>query len=112
MYSFTVFGNFDTNQDGTATAQEIHDIRAIINAWGGETSEDLQGDTDFLVLGERPILPPQPSADAPIEVIQRYLQLQRAVQKYDELFETARDTGIPVLNQNRLYTLTGLYARR
>ena len=111
-YTFAVYGNFDANDDGAATAQETQTIKAIIEEWGGTVTEDVTGDTDFVVLGTKPILPPEPKPDDPAELIQRYLRLKKAVRKYDEMFDQAVQTGIPVLNQNRLYTLTGLHARR
>ena len=44
---------------------------------------------------------------APIESIEFFISLKRQALRYDELFEKAQATSIPVLNQNRLYTLTG-----
>ncbi|MDX2115559.1 MAG: hypothetical protein SFZ24_08055 [Planctomycetota bacterium] len=111
-YTFAIYGNFDTDRDGIATPLEAQDIRGLIENWNGAVSEDITGDTDFLVLGEKPILPPQPRPSDPVELIQRYLQLRQQVTKYDELFERATAAGIPILNQNRLYTLTGVHAGR
>lgn len=106
-YTFVVFGNFDSDRDGIATPQERNGIIGLLSAWGGRMEPDITGRTDFLVLGERPVLPPQPPADAPIQVIQEYIRKQKDAQDYDRLFQTAIQTGIPVLNENRLYTLTG-----
>ena len=111
-YAFAVYGNFDTNGDGIATRQEAQDIRGLIEGWGGRVMDEVSGDTDFLVLGVKPLLPPEPKTGDPIEVIKNYLDLSQDAARYDQLFETAGQTGIPVLNQNRLYTLTGLHARR
>jgi len=106
-YTFVVFGNFDPDDDGVATPQGRNPIIGLISGWGGVVVDELSGSTDFLVLGQRPILPPEPPADAPLPIIQDFLQRQRDRQRYDRLFEIARQTGIPVLNENRLYTLTG-----
>lgn len=111
-YIFTVFGNFDTDGDEVATPQEAQHIRGLIESWNGIVRDDISGDTDFLVLGVRPILPPQPKPDDPVELIQRWVQLSRQVARYDDLFERATSAGIPILNQNRLYTLTGIHGRR
>lgn len=111
-YVFTVYGNFDTNNDRVPTPQETDEIRGFIEQWGGRIEDDITGDTDFLVLGDPPILPPEPRVDDPVEVIDRYLRLSRQADQYDRLFETAQKTGIPVLNQNRFFTLTGLTGRR
>jgi hypothetical protein len=107
VYRFVVFGNFDVNEDGVATPQEQSDLRAVVENWGGRVQEDLGGDTDFLVLGERPVLPPKPGPDSPIEILQEYIRLNRVIDRYDQLYKQAIATGLPVLNQNRLDTLIG-----
>jgi len=40
-------------------------------------------------------------------VMLRWIEQDRGVRRYDELFQRAGSTGIPVLNENRLYTLLG-----
>jgi hypothetical protein len=107
VYSFVVFGNFDTDRDAIATQAERGDIEAMVRGWGGEVVDDLTGDTDFLVLGERPQLPPRPGASAPLEVALEFQRRFNDVEKYDSLLRQATATGVPVLNENRLYTLTG-----
>jgi len=108
-YTFVVYGQFDANQDGMATSLETAELAALIQNWGGTVQDDLSGGVDFLVMGRKPLLPPQPGPGAPIEVLQEYVRLQRMVAKYDELFKTAVATSIPVLNENRLYTLIGAF---
>jgi hypothetical protein len=111
QYTFLVFGNFDANGDGRATADEQNEIKAVISEWGGKTVDSLAGDVDFLVLGQRPILPPQPPSSATEAVVLEYIRLQRLVQEYDRVQQQAAATSVPILNQNRLYTLTGKDAR-
>lgn len=110
-YRFVIFGNFDTNFDSFATPQELDDIEAIITEWGGIVEDELTGNIDFVVLGERPLLPPPPRVDDPFPVVDLYLKKQEIVNRYNELFESAGARSIPVLNQNRLYSLTGLDKR-
>lgn len=107
VYKFLVYGNFDANSDGVYTPLERNDLQAIIEAWGGRIEKDLAGDLDFLVLGERPILPPKPSPDSPIEILQEYIRLNKVIELYDEYLKKAQQTGLPVLNENRLNTLIG-----
>ncbi len=107
-YRFVVFGNFDTNFDGSSTPGEADAIRAIITEWGGVVEDELTGRTDFVVLGTRPLLPPAPRADDPFPIVERYLKLREQVDLYNAFFEDAGERSIPVLNQNRLLTLTGL----
>lgn len=107
VYKFVVFGNFDTKGTGNPTAAGRTDIAAMVTSWGGEVVDDLEGDVDFLVLGSRPVLPPRPGVDQPIEVVQEYVRLERSVNRYNELLKNATAMGLPVLNENRFYTLTG-----
>ncbi|MFN5660918.1 MAG: hypothetical protein ACK48N_02360 [Planctomyces sp.] len=107
VYTFVVFGNFDPNLTGTSTPEGAGEIKAMISAWGGRLSDQLTGDVDFLILGSRPVLPPQPPTDAPIGQIQDFLRLQQIQREYDRLVTQAAATNVPILNQNRLYTLTG-----
>jgi predicted nucleic acid-binding Zn-ribbon protein len=107
VYKFVVFGNFDAGGDGISTPSERADMVALIEAWGGKAQDDLSGDVDFVVLGEKPVLPPKPGPDVPIEVVQQYVRVEREVARYDELFRSAQASGVPVLNQNRLFTLIG-----
>lgn len=110
VYKMVVYGNFDVNNDGVATPEEGDSIRAMIEAWGGQVldaDKSLSGDTDFLVLGEKPVLPPPPSSGSDFAVVQNYIRLDQVAKKYDELYEKARGTSLPILNENRLYTLLG-----
>jgi len=106
-YRFVVYGNFDTNRDGAATTLERDDVRAMIESWGGAVVSDLGGDTDFLVLGERPITPPRPDSSAPLEVILEFQRRDQEAQRYDALYRQSQASSLPVLNENRLYTLIG-----
>ncbi len=107
VYRFVVFGVFDANRDGVADVLETEGIEALIQAWGGRVEREFSGDIDFLVLGQRPAIPPEPGPNAPFSLVQEYLAKLKLAQRYDELFAEAVATGIPVLNENRLYTLTG-----
>ncbi len=107
VYKFMVVGNFDVNRDGIATEAERIAIAALIGEWGGVVSDELSGDVDFLVMGARPTLPPPPPLDAPIPVVEQFVQAQQMIARYDELFQQAAATSLPVLNQNRLRTLIG-----
>ncbi len=107
VYKFMIYGNFDTNRDGTATPEESADIRAMIQEWGGVVVDSLQGDLDFLVLGSKPISPPTPPTSAPPELVKEYLRQKRVVTEYEEIQRQAVATSTPILNQSRFFTLVG-----
>ena len=106
-FKMVVYGNFDANRDGVSTPRERDDLVDDIRAWGGTVVDDLAGDVDFLILGTRPVVPPRPPASADIAVMSEWTRLDQIARRYDELFNRARETSIPVLNQNRLWYLIG-----
>ena len=106
-YKFVVYGNFDVNRDGRPTDGELTDVKAMIQGWGGVVVDDLVGDVDFLILGAKPILPPPPRVGDPLPVVREYMRLDDIARRYDQLQQQAISTSVPVLNQNRFYTLIG-----
>ncbi len=106
-YKFVVDGLFDINGDGRETRYERNELAALIERWGGTVVDEVTGDLDFVVLGARPVLPPEPGPGAPIAVINEYNRLQREIQRYNELMASAEATSVPLLNANRLQTLIG-----
>lgn len=106
-YKFVVDGLFDINGDGRATRFERDELAALIERWGGTVVDEVTGDLDFIVLGARPVLPPEPGPGAPIAVINEYNRLQREIQRYNDLLAAAEATSVPLLNANRLQTLIG-----
>ena len=45
-------------------------------------------------------------------IIQQFINQSRIADEYDRLFDAAVKASIPILNQNRLYTLTGIDVTR
>ena len=107
VYKFVVYGFFDADGDGVESFGETRAIEASIRNWNGRVVDSLSGDVDFVVLGTRPSLPPEPDITATAEEIQQYQEALTRVERYDNLFNTAVSAGLPVLNQNRFYTLVG-----
>ncbi|MEL6499282.1 MAG: hypothetical protein AAF937_10265 [Planctomycetota bacterium] len=107
VYVFLVAGNFDTNGDRQPTPAERVEIEALVEDWGGRTTEEFTGDVDFLVLGAPPVLPPEPSVTAPIALVEQYIRREAELKRYNDLLAQANRTSVPVLNENRLYTLIG-----
>jgi uncharacterized coiled-coil protein SlyX len=108
---FKVYGDFDIDQNGVATAQEGEIVKRLIVQWGGQLTEDVNIDTDFLVLGREPTLPTfsaERLKDDPIAQFEAD-KAAKAVAAYEEVRNKALDLRIPVLNQNRFLYLIGYF---
>ncbi|MGA1056324.1 MAG: hypothetical protein ACO3Y3_01360 [Phycisphaerales bacterium] len=112
-FKFLVYGKFDVDGDGRATAAEAEYLKQQVRDWGGVVAEgdELTGDLDFLVLGVQPTEPGPlpPTASAP--QIEARLEAQAEYDRYDRLFRRANEAQIPVLNANRFEILTGSVPR-
>ena len=107
IYSFLIFGDFDPSRTGNPSPVGQGEIRTLIEGWGGRIAPTLAGDVDFIVLGARPVIPPAPPTGAPANIVQSFTLAKRTAEEYDRLLTQAAATSIPVLNENRLYTLLG-----
>lgn len=127
-FKFYVFGNFDLDGDGQYTISDHDAVVQLIERWGGQVVNDagragqlggligqeraaqavLPLDTDFVIVGQEPEVPPQLAAgERDPAIIQAHA---RAKQKWDEylsLRNEAAALSIPVINQNRFLALIG-----
>ncbi|MEY4534904.1 MAG: hypothetical protein RLZZ246_1222 [Planctomycetota bacterium] len=109
-YRFFLYGEFDTDADGRTSAEEKAFVIQRIRDWGGTVTEgdDLPGDVDFVLVGVEPSEPRGSlSDDASIEEIEAVSQARERRANYLGLVDKATDARIPILNWNRLRTLTG-----
>jgi uncharacterized protein YoxC len=108
-YRMLVYGKFDVNNDAKATAGETSVIRNRIQEWGGVVidSEKVTGDLDFIVIGNPPPKPTEPSATAGDIETQAYTQAKNEYDTYERITKEAKDARIPMLNWNRFKALTG-----
>ena len=72
----------------------------------------LTPDINYIVLGEKPILPDKPGPDEfdPVKIAE-YQALLAAYEAYFRIVDDAKIMRIPVLNQERFLDLTGYYER-
>jgi len=111
-YRFFVFGDFDIDRTGQMTSTDRRRVETMVTQWGGKLINRLSYNTDFLVLGEEPELPPP----LPPNVFDDFRIEQNAAQKkkfqdYQNLIVEAKALSIPILNQNRFLALVGYYRR-
>jgi hypothetical protein len=108
-FLFLVHGRFDVDGDGRPSTEETTYIRSLITNWGGLIAEgdEIRGDLDFLLLGVQPPAMPELPDNASNEQVEIWLRGKAALDKYNQLLRDAQKAHIPVLNQNRFFTLIG-----
>jgi esterase/lipase len=109
-YNFYVYGKFDLDRNGQATSPDADVIKRLVTAWGGRVTDQLNVDTDFVVMGKVPQIPEfTPEEAENPENAFRIKQAQDELAAYDEVLAKAQSMNIPILNQNRFLYFTGYY---
>lgn len=109
-YNFVVYGKFDLDHNGVATAQDADVIKRLIAQWGGKVVDQVNVDTDFIVLGKEPVVPAFSSDEEQDPIIQQKIAAaKKEVQDYQNVLHEAGELHIPIMNQNRFLYFTGYY---
>jgi hypothetical protein len=102
---FVLVGKMDINGDGFDDAEQL---KALIQQFGGKVDPALTVQTDYLVVGEEPVVPSPPAAaDSPM-VKQKYDEARKGFIEYTEARARAENFSIPILNLNRFLGLVGI----
>jgi hypothetical protein len=107
---FVVAGAFDYNNDGRVEPDGDKRIIELIERWGGQITNEITVDVDFLIIGEQPEPLPRPTQvdlDTDPMIQQRYEVSLNQARTYKEMLEKAVKLGIPVFNQKRFLYLIG-----
>jgi hypothetical protein len=105
-YNFVVYGDFDLDNDGRTAPGDAEVIRRLITQWGGNVVNDVNVNTDFVVMGIEPKVEAAPPADDAVAIAAH----QRAVaelDKYLDIRKQAMSLNVPILNQNRFLNFVG-----
>ena len=105
-YNFVVYGDFDLNNDGKASPGDADVIKRLITQWGAKVVNEVNINTDFVVMGVEPKAEPIGNDDDAI-VRQQKLEAQQALERYLETRRQATALNIPILNQNRFLNFVG-----
>ncbi|MDB5302323.1 MAG: hypothetical protein JWO87_3986 [Phycisphaerales bacterium] len=107
-YNFVVYGDFDLSGTGQFTPGEADVVRRLCTQWGGRVSDQVNVDTDFLVLGKEPAIPVLGDAPTAPELARKE-RAQQAFDVYQDYKSKAITLGIPIVNQNRFLYFVGYY---
>lgn len=109
-YNFVVYGKFDLDHNGVSTAQDGDIIKRLITQWGARVVNQVNADTDFVVMGTEPQLPAFTADDLKDPINRKKLDdAQAELNAYQAVQQKAVDLHVPILNQNRFLYLIGYY---
>jgi hypothetical protein len=105
-YNFVVYGDFDLDSDGRTAPGDAEVIRRLITQWGGNVVNDVNVNTDFVVMGVEPKVDARPAADDAV-AIAAHQRAEAELNKYLDVRKQAMQLNIPILNQNRFLNFVG-----
>jgi hypothetical protein len=107
---FVIAGDFDLNGDGTIDEGAAGKIKALIEKWGGQVTDNISPNTDFLILGSIPIVRQKPTfeeTEADPKAMEKYENSVRELARYKEVQSQAKDLNVPVFNYERFLYFVG-----
>jgi len=107
---FVVAGEFDLDTNGIINADAIDRIRTMIEQWGGKVINTISVETDFVILGKPPRVPPEPSfEDLELDPLARdkYEAALDKLDSYKEIQNKAQALWIPVFKYERFLEFIG-----
>lgn len=107
---FVVAGEFDLEGDGNINFDAVSKIKALIEKWGGSAADNVSAETDFVVLGQVPLVPREPTfQDLEVDPTAKEKH-QAAVQRlnhYKEVQNRAEALRIPIFKYDRFLYFIG-----
>lgn len=111
---FVVAGEFDLYGDGNMDFDAVTKIRALIEKWGGSATDNVTAETDFVVLGQTPFVPREPTVEV-LEVDpmakEKYQAAAQRLNHYKEVQNRAEALRIPIFKYDRFLYLIGYSAQ-
>ncbi len=108
--NFIVVGDFDFDGDGRLDYGGAEKIKQLIERWGGKIVKTVSVNTDFVVIGQKPVpmsIPNSEQIDLDPTIEQKYDRSLKRVANYDKAIEDAGNLAVPVFNQKRFLNLIG-----
>lgn len=107
---FVIAGEFDLDDDGTVDRDAEQKLTGLIEKWGGKVAAKVTVDTDYLVLGGKPLALKQPTFEE-LEIdpgaTRKFQDSQRMLAHYDEVLTHAQALWVPVLKYDRFLYFIG-----
>jgi len=107
---FAIAGDFDIDGDGQTDYDAIERIKALIEKWGGRVDPNISIDTDFLILGQIPMVGGRPTLEEQQQdptALQKYETLIQRLNQYNTMQERAQALWIPILTYDKFLYFIG-----
>jgi hypothetical protein len=112
--TFAVSGEFDLNNDGNIDYGGVDKIKTLIERWGGQVSDAVAIDTDFVILGKAPRVRRKPTFEE-MEIyptaMEEYEASVQRLADYNVVQQRAQDLSIPIFNTERFLYFIGYKAQ-
>jgi hypothetical protein len=108
--SFILTGDFDLDKNGTVDMDAADRITSLMEKWGGTVSADVSVDTDAVVIGRKPKVPPKPTLeDLELDPLagDRFNAAQTKLARYQAVEKRAVDLMIPIYKYDQFLYLIG-----
>lgn len=106
-YTFLIQGQFNLSGAHRATPEGAEEVEAIVKRFGGKITDNLDNDTDFVVMGAEPTPPPKPDESASKQEWQIYEEQLNVQKRYNRVKLLAQSLHKMILNTNSFLALTG-----
>jgi len=107
---FVIAGDFDLDGDGYIDYNAVERITALIKKWGGRVDDTISIDTDFLMLGQIPLVSGRPTMEEQQldpTAMQKYEASLQRLNQYNALQERAKILWIPIFTYDRFLYFIG-----
>jgi NAD-dependent DNA ligase len=107
---FVLTGDFDLDKSGTIDLDAAERITSLMEKWGGMVTDDVSVDTDAIVIGKKPTVPPEPTLeDLETDPLarERYDAAKGRLDRYQLVEKQAVDLMIPIYKYDQFLYLIG-----
>jgi hypothetical protein len=107
---FVIAGEFDIDDNGTVDYDAAGKIEALIRKWGGTVAQDVSARTDYVILGDEPKVPKEPTLEqqtADPTLMDKYNAARQRLERYDQIRQQAQALWIPIFSYERFLYFTG-----
>ncbi len=107
---FVIAGHFDLDGDGKLDYDAIRKIESLIQKWGGTVSNEVSAETDYVILGKEPQVPPEPTLEilaVDPTATEKYNAIRQDNERYNQVRQRAEALWIPIFSYDRFLHFTG-----